>query len=92
MSDGTDPAERPDSDDYDLLTYGEVEARLAELVREERGRLAGLESAEPPDTEEIAAARKRITQLAEAAERYRHQAETAETFMRRFGLRPRTRA
>jgi hypothetical protein len=91
MSDESEPAQRPDSDDYDLLTYGEVGARIVEVLADERGRLAELRSAVPSDAAAIQAAQVRIAQLTEAAERYRHQADTAETFMRRFGLKPRSR-
>jgi hypothetical protein len=36
--------ERPETDDYDLLTYGEVAARMSELLASESGALAALQT------------------------------------------------
>lgn len=82
-------AERSDDEDYDLLTYGEVAARLSEVLAEERQRLADLQAATPPDATSIAAQQDRIAELLAGRERYEHQAATAETFVKRFGLTPR---
>ena len=80
-----------DEDDYDLLTYSEVAARLAEVLAEEREQLARMQAAEPRDTTAIEAQQARISQLVEGRERYEKQAITAEMFMERFGLTPRGR-
>lgn len=83
--------ERPDDDDYDLLTYGEVAARLTEVLAEERQLLADLQARSAPDPAAIAAQESRIAELVAGRERYAHQAETAEMFIKRFGLTPRKR-
>jgi hypothetical protein len=86
-----DPAERPDSDDYDLLTYGEVAARIDTVVRSETALLSELKSAPEPDEAAIEELEARIAELSANGDRYRVQAQTAETFMKRFGLAPRPR-
>jgi plasmid maintenance system antidote protein VapI len=91
MSTEEPTVERPEDEDYDLLTYGEVAARLAEVLAEERRLLADLQAATSPDAAAIAVQEKRIADLVAGRERYEHQAETAETFVKRFGLTPRTR-
>jgi hypothetical protein len=83
--------ERPADDDYDLLTYGEVASRLSEIIAEERRQLAGLQAATPPNTAAIATQEARIAELVVGRERYKHQAETSEMFIKRFGLTPRKR-
>jgi hypothetical protein len=86
------PADRPDDDDYDLLTYGEASARLTDLLNSERARLNDLLHADPtPDEATISAARSRIAQLEEAEDRYRGQAESADRFEAVFGIIPRLR-
>ena len=40
---------RPDTDDYDLLTYGEASARLTALLAAEQERLAALLAQDNPD-------------------------------------------
>jgi hypothetical protein len=80
-----------DEEDYDLLTYNEVAARLGEVLAEEREQLARMQAAEPRDTAAIGAQQARIAQLAEGRERYEKQNITAEMFMERFGLTPRSR-
>jgi hypothetical protein len=82
--------ERPEDEDYDLLTYGEVAARLAEVIAAERGHLAELQAAVPPDAAAVGAQETRIAELVAARERYERQAASAETFMKRFGLAPRS--
>jgi hypothetical protein len=83
--------ERPDSDDYDLLTYGEVAARMSELLASETTTLAALRAAPNPDAAAIELLEGRIAQLTASKLRYEHQSETAATFMQRFGLPPRPR-
>jgi hypothetical protein len=83
--------QRPDSDDYDLLTYGEVAARMSELLASETSALVALQAAPEPDAQAIEVLQARIAQLTESKLRYEHQAETATTFMKRFGLAPRPR-
>jgi hypothetical protein len=83
--------ERPEDDDYDLLTYGEVAARLSEVLAEERQQLTDLQARTAPDPAAIAAQQARIAELVAGRERYAHQAETAEMFIKRFGLTPRKR-
>jgi hypothetical protein len=63
--------ERPEDDDYDLLTFGEAGARLQEEVNRERRRLRELEdrSAGGPSDElatQIASVRTRLDALQEA--------------------------
>ena len=82
---------RPEDEDYDLLTYGEVAARLSEVIAEERRQLADLQAATPPDPALVAAQDARIADLLAARQRYAEQAETAEAFVKRFGLPPRPR-
>lgn len=91
MTEEREMAERPDTEDYDLLTYGEVGARMSESLAGEQRALRELRSAAAPDPAAIKAAEARIAQLTEAAARYRDQSRTAEAFMRRFGLPPRRR-
>jgi hypothetical protein len=80
---------RPDDEDYDLLTYGEVAARLSEGIAEERSHLAQLQATAAPDASAVAAQEARIAELLAGRERYERQAATAETFTQRFGLAPR---
>jgi uncharacterized small protein (DUF1192 family) len=84
------PESRPeDEDDYDLLTYGEVAARISEVLTEERAHLAELRAAAPADETAIAALQARIAELVAGRERYANQRATSEAFLRRFGLAPR---
>ena len=83
-------ARSQDEDDYDLLTYNEVAVRLSEVLAEEHERLEQLRSATPQNTAAIAAQAARIAELAAGRERYEKQRITAETFMKRFGLTPRS--
>ncbi|WP_051026918.1 hypothetical protein [Nocardia higoensis] len=85
-SGGGTAAERAD-DDYDLLTYGEAAARLAETLREERRGLAELEAANA-DPEVLEKARRRIEVLSAGDARYRRQSISGAAFARRFGFRP----
>jgi hypothetical protein len=90
-ADQPEPVERPADDDYDLLTYGEVAARLAEVLAAEQSALDTLRAAAPPDPVAIAAQQARIAELTAGRARYEEQATTSETFMKRFGLAPRPR-
>jgi hypothetical protein len=91
-ADDPDLVQRPeDEEDYDLLTYNEVAARLAEVLTEEREHLARMQAAEPRDTAAIEARQARIAQLVEGRERYQKQHITAQMFMERFGLTPRSK-
>jgi hypothetical protein len=80
---------RDEDEDYDLLTYSEVVARISEVLAEEHRRLRQLREADPPDERAIAGQQARIDTLLAGRTRYEHQHETAEVFMRRFGLAPR---
>lgn len=86
MTDEGAAVERADSDDYDLLTYGEAAARLAELIAEERKRLSALRGEAHPDPERVRDLEERIDLLVSSDTRYRRQASTSETFARRFRL------
>jgi hypothetical protein len=76
---------RPEDDDYDLLTYAEASARLAELLSAERERLAALRSEPNPDPDRVAAQQQRVELLERSGERYQQQANSAEVFTKRFG-------
>jgi hypothetical protein len=82
---GENPFERPDSDDYDLLTFGEVAARLAELLAAERDALTRLSEQDNPDPAAKALIEQRIESLESQASRYRHQQQDNDVFKRRFG-------
>lgn len=62
--------DRPDDDDYDLLTFGEAGARLAEEVTKQQRRVDQLRSAGATD-EQIAGAEQRLAVLQQAQERNR---------------------
>ena len=62
--------ERPDDDDYDLLTFGEAGARLTEEILKLERRIDAMRSAEVP-AEQLAAAQRRLDVLREAADRNR---------------------
>jgi hypothetical protein len=85
------PVERPEDDDYDLLTYGEAAARLDELLREERVTLAALKADPSATADQISGQERRIALLQDSDTRYREHAETADRFMQMFGLTPRKR-
>ena len=82
--------ERPDTDDYDLLTYGEVAVRITEVLKEEQDRLAELERSGATEAD-TAVLRRRVADLDAGRTRYQQHAATSETFMQRFGLPPRTK-
>jgi len=85
------PTERADDDDYDLLTYGEAGARLAELLNTERQRLDELSATPGADPKEVEALRKRIELLRSSADRYRQHSASADKFTETFGFDPRPR-
>jgi hypothetical protein len=87
MSDDSADLERPEGDDYDLLTYGEAGARLVGEIRRETRRLTELESA-GADAGEIAAVQRRITALTAAAKRQQAAAADAADFTKFFGYDP----
>lgn len=81
---------RPEDDDHDLLTYGEVGARLSEEIQAEQDELAGWESRLAageqvlPELERCAA---RLASLRDALSRNRRQPITDDNFERFFGFR-----
>jgi len=75
--------ERENEDDYDLLTFGEVAARLDAEIRALAARVAQLAAEEKP--EQLAQARERLAQLREAAARNSRQPISQENFARFFG-------
>jgi hypothetical protein len=81
-------SERPEEDDYDLLTYGEAGARLTEEIRRQNRVLADLESSGAPAAD-IAAVRKRIDDLKAAAKRQQEAAAERADFTKFFGYDPR---
>jgi L-rhamnose isomerase len=87
MTDVGDEAavERPDEDDYDLLTFGEAGARLEIEIRAMRSRVAQLEQGSPLDEAALAAARNRLAALQEGAARNAAQPINDENFERFFG-------
>lgn len=88
-ADGTDSSddvpERPDTDDYDLLTFGEVAARLSEELAQRTAELDQARSEPDPDPGRIQHLEERISLLRTSRDRYRQEQQTNESFMRRFG-------
>lgn len=76
---------RPETADYDLLTFGEVRARFAELLATERGALSRLMRERQPDPAEVSRLEERISLLAASETRYRELQNTKDAFVRRFG-------
>lgn len=75
------PATRPDTDDYDLLTFGEVAARLDEEVKDlERARdqAAG-------DQRRVEQLDARIALLKSSGDQYQQEQRSKDAFIRRFG-------
>lgn len=81
---GDDGGLRPDTDDYDLLTFGEVAARLTEELAAEKARLEDLRSEADADRAQIRLLEERIELLQASGERYRSEEQTNEAFTRRF--------
>jgi hypothetical protein len=77
--------ERPDEDDYDLLTFGEAGARLQIEIRAQRERVKELEQRSPLAEDALAAARSRLRALEEGAERNAAQPINDENFEKFFG-------
>ena len=75
---------REEEDDHDLLTYGEVGARLSEEIAGQQALVARLEGEGAP-AEQLEAARRRLALLRDAAGRNARQPITAENFERFFG-------
>lgn len=92
VGDGDTPVDRPESDDYDLLTFGEVAARLSELLIAERAELASLTNQENPVAKEIQRHENRIETLTANAARYRKMQDHNEIFEQRFGAEIRARS
>jgi hypothetical protein len=89
-----DAIERPEDDDYDLLTYGEAGARLTEEIRRQNRVLADLESSATDSADsraQIAAVRNRIGDLKAAAKRQQEAAAEPADFTKFFGYDPRTK-
>ena len=89
------PAQEPElvrrdesQDDYDLLTYREVAARLSEEIVAESRRVTDLE-ASGGDAKALEESKRRLALLRASRQRYEQHAKTADVFMQRFGLRPR---
>jgi hypothetical protein len=81
------PVERPDDDDYDLLTYGEAGARLAEEIARGKQALRDLEAANA-GADQLAATRARIADLEAAVTRQKAAALDTTDFQRFFGYDP----
>ncbi|MEB3031188.1 hypothetical protein [[Mycobacterium] nativiensis] len=76
--------QRPDSDDYDLLTFGEVAARLSEELATATAELERARNAATADPAKIRAMEERIRLLQTSKDRYRREELSNETFSRRF--------
>ena len=70
MIESDEDVTRPDDDDYDLLTYGEAGARLAQEINTYR-RLVGELGLDPRASVPLAAAQARLEALIEAQTRNR---------------------
>lgn len=77
--------QRPETEDYDLLTFGEVAARLSEEVAEASKELDRLRAEAAPDQERIRQVEERIALLKSSGDRYRQEQATNDSFKRRFG-------
>lgn len=85
-SDEPGPSEqRPETDDYDLLTFGEVAARLSEELAQATTELDELRGEARPDSERMGRVEQRIALLKRSLDRYRQEQRTNESFTRRFG-------
>lgn len=79
---------RPETDDYDLLTFGEVAARISEELAEVTGELERVRTDSPQDTDTIRRLEERIALLQDSANRYRQEEQMSDAFHRRFGPVP----
>lgn len=77
--------QRPESDDYDLLTFGEVAARLSEELSAETAELQRLRGEAHSDLDRIRRIEERIARLKIGADHYRQEQRTNDAFTRRFG-------
>lgn len=77
-------------DDHDVLTYGQVSARLRAEIAGQRALVARLEADGAPP-EQLTPARHRLDLLHDASRRNARQRITAENFERFFGYRGTTR-
>lgn len=77
--------DRPETDDYDLLTFGEVAARIDEELAQMATELERARAAPRPDAGRIQALEERMAHLKGSGERYRREGHTNEFFKRRFG-------
>lgn len=77
--------QRPDSDDYDLLTFGEVAARLSEELASAAAELERARNSAPADPDRVRVLEERIRLLQTSKDRYRREEHSNETFTRRFG-------
>lgn len=79
------PPERDDTEDHDLLTYGEVGVRLHEEMVAQREQVRTAERS--GDAQAVEAARARLALLEEAASRNARQPINDENFEAFFGFR-----
>ncbi|MFJ6569348.1 hypothetical protein ACIQNU_18175 [Streptomyces sp. NPDC091292] len=87
------PVQRDETDDdYDLLTYNEAGARLAEEIERETRRLKEYESRPPGEADPHATetSRSRVAALREAQQRIGARTLNASNFERFFGYPPPT--
>lgn len=77
--------QRPESDDYDLLTFGEVAARLSEELAAATAELERARRSSPVDPDAIRGMEERIQLLQTSKARYRQEEQANETYARRFG-------
>lgn len=85
---------REDEDDHDLLTYGEVRARISEELAAQRARVAELEGraqAGEDVAEVLSAANHRLALLVDAASRNSRQPINDANFERFFGYQGKAR-
>lgn len=81
---GDDDDLRPDTDDYDLLTFGEVAARIAEELTEQTAELERVRTSADSDPARILVLEQRIRVLQDGRDRYRQEQRTNAAFARRF--------
>lgn len=82
---GEDTVQRPDTDDYDLLTFGEVAARLSEELDAELKELQRIRSRAGVEPDTIRRLEERIDLLRSSGERYSREASAKDSFTKRFG-------
>ncbi|MCW2784710.1 MAG: hypothetical protein JWP74_1227 [Marmoricola sp.] len=75
--------EREETEDHDLLTYGEAGVRLQDAVRGQRALVSELESVNGPGLDEASA---RLSALEAALERNRRQPINDDNFEKFFGF------